>query len=231
MSIGYIYCVSTPSNNDRCKVGQTLRGIESRLKGLNTTSVSENFKLDYYIIVNPKKRINIEKSIHNDITTAGYPRFPGKEFFKCQANDIKHIFKKYGDIYTIINEHKNVILEEEESNQNILLPKSSKLYKCNICKHEFHRKSILDNHLLRLNPCKVNDNINNKCLKCHKTYSKLSNLTKHIKICKKNIIIDNQPNINDQINISEIKKILLEQEKKILELAEINKTIYEKLFA
>jgi hypothetical protein len=48
---------------------------------------------------------------------------------------------------------------------------------------------------------------------------------------KNNIIIGNQSKINDQINISDIKKILLEQEKKIIELAEINKTISEKLFA
>jgi hypothetical protein len=28
MRNGYIYCVSSPSNNDRCKVGETLKGID-----------------------------------------------------------------------------------------------------------------------------------------------------------------------------------------------------------
>ena len=152
MSNGYIYCVSTPSNTDRCKVGETLIGIEHRLKGLNNTSVSENFKLDFYIIVDHKKRFNIEKSIHNDIITEGYSRFSGKEFFKCQPNDIKHIFKKYGNIYTTINEHNQIELKEESNqNINILLSKSRKIYKCAKCNKEFNRKSGYDSHISRIN--------------------------------------------------------------------------------
>ena len=151
MSNGYIYCVSTPANNDRCKVGETLKGIEYRLKGLNNTAVSENFKLDYYIVVDPDKRFKIEKSIHNDIITAGYTRFTGKEFFKCKPDNIKHIFEKYGNIYTKINEYKDSELldnldEEIEQNSNILLAKSRKIYKCNTCKKEFYIKHVNNTH-------------------------------------------------------------------------------------
>lgn len=228
MSNGYIYCVSTPANNDRCKVGETLKGIEHRLKGLNTTSVSENFKLDYYIIVDPKKRFNIETSIHNDIINAGYTRFTGKEFFKCNPSDIKHIFEKYGNIYTTINEHKNIEVFDDIKEPNNKI-KNKKCYKCNICKKEFFIKRLYNNHLNRINPCKEFINIENKCINCNKIYSTRSNLNKHIKNCIKDTkkIIT----INNQFVTDEIKKIILAQEKKINELVEINKYIISKLLA
>jgi hypothetical protein len=212
MNIGYIYCVSTPANTDRCKVGETLKGIENRLKGINNTAVSENFKLDYYIIVDPIKRFNIEKSIHNDIITEGYSRFTGKEFFKCKPNDIKHIFEKYGIIYSTINEHKSTELLNEnikEQNINILLP-IKKLRTCEKCKKVFDRKSSYDNHLQRKNSCEINIHIGNKCSFCNKIYTTKYNLNHHVKSCIKKSIID-----NNQLQINELKNILLEQQKKI----------------
>jgi len=212
MSKGYIYCVSTPANNDRCKVGETLAGIEHRLKGLNNTSVSENFKLDFYIIVDPNKRFNIEKLIHNDIINEGYSRFSGKEFFKCQPNDIKHIFKKYGDIYTTINNHKNI---------NILSSKSGKIHKCEKCKKEFIKKSAYDSHSIRINPC-VKDNINYDCSYCNKNYSNKYNLSVHLNICKNKKLVD------DQLQIEDIKKLFEQQQKQNQEQnQELNKKVEE----
>jgi len=208
MSNGYIYCVSTPANNDRCKVGETLKGIEDRLRGLNTTSVSENFKLDYYIIVNPKKRFNIEKSIHNDIINAGYSRFTGKEFFKCNPNDIKHIFEKYGNIYTSINEHKNVEdLNEnkkiDESNENIIT--LSNIRQCDKCKKIFNKKSSYDCHISRKHSCIKNEN-SNKCMNCNKIYSTRYNLKVHNNSCKINQNLVNNDNIKEDI-ILKYKKL------------------------
>ena len=229
MNNGYIYCVSTPANTDRCKVGETLKGIEDRLKGLNTTSVSENFKLDYYIIVDPIYRFKIEKSIHNDIITAGYTRFPGKEFFKCKPDDIKQIFEKYGDIHTTINKQNDIelinkfngikhrtinkqnnidLIDKSNENINILLPKLHKKYKCDTCKKEFNIKRLYNNHLSRKNPCKSN-NIN-QCNNCNKIYSTPSNLNKHVKLCVNKLIID-----NEQLQINELKIMILEHQKKV----------------
>jgi len=214
MSNGYIYCVSTPANNDRCKVGETLKGIEHRLKGLNTTNVSENFKLDYYIVVDPLKRFNIETSIHNDIVSAGYSRFTGKEFFKCKPDNIKHIFEKYGDIYSTINEHKAIKSEnnkdeEIEQNNNILI--SNKIRTCEKCHKKFVKKSSYMSHLSRINSCVKDTNINNtSCPYCNKIFSTKYNLYAHDKICKKKISENNNP-------INELKKILKEQDNKIQE--------------
>lgn len=216
MSNGYIYCVSTPANNDRCKVGETLRGIVHRLKGLNTTGVSENFKLDYYIVVDPKKRFNIETSIHNDIINDGYTRFPGKEFFKCNPTDIKHIFEKYGKIYYKINEH--IIIENnqektninENINENIEEPKIKKLRKCEVCKRTFDRKSTYDFHIKRKNPCTLNVHINNQCSFCDNVYTTKYNLNKHVKSCIKKIYSD-----DNKKQIEELKNMLFEQQKKI----------------
>ena len=220
MSTGYIYCVSTPANTDRCKVGETLKGIEDRLKGLNTTSVSENFKLDYYIVVNPKNRFNIERSIHNDIITAGYSRFSGKEFFKCQPSEIKHIFEKYGSICTTIipTEKKNIKLTKDK-NSNIVNPTIKKLRICNNCNKTFDRKSTYDSHLSRITSCVKNFIVNNDCQYCKKHFSHKYNLTKHLKICKK--VTTN----NDEIE--ELKKIVVEQQKNIEEIIEFKKLLYD----
>jgi hypothetical protein len=211
MNNGYIYCVSTPSNNDRCKVGETLSGIEFRLYGLNNTSVSENFKLDYYIVVDSNKRFKIEKLIHTDIITAGYTRFPGKEFFKCKPTDIKHIFEKYGNIYTSINEHDNSILSN---------------YQCSKCLKKFKKKSAFDCHMSRKYPCVKDVEIQNKCTYCNKIYSTKYNLKIHQNSCKSNIVM-----IDHLDEINKIKHTLVEQEKKIIELIEINKMLSLKYLA
>lgn len=242
MSNGYIYCVSTPANNDRCKVGETLKGIEHRLKGLNTTNVSENFKLDYYIVVDPKKRFNIETSIHNEIINDGYTRFTGKEFFKCNPNDIKHIFEKYGKIYYKINEHIIENNEEETNinenikkdtniNENIDKSNIKKLRKCENCKKIFDRKSTYDFHIRRKNSC-TKEITENKCSNCNIIFSTKYNLSVHIISCKQKIIKSDlltelKTFIIDTIDIqskfyNNIIDMLIEKNNKLLNYININ---------
>jgi hypothetical protein len=76
------------------------------------------------------------------------------------------------------------------------------IHRCEICNKVFNRKSTLDNHLFRINPCKLNDNIENKCLHCNKKYSNVTNLNKHLKICSKKLIND-----ITQKQIEELKKM------------------------
>jgi len=200
MSKGYIYCVSTPANVDRCKVGETLKGIGYRLKGLNNTSVSENFKLDFYIVVDAKNRFNIETSIHNEIIKAGFSRFTGKEFFKCLPDNIKSIFEKYGKVYTKINEHELVEmsggdLEDDDLEENINIL-TNKIRKCGRCNKVFNKISHYKDHLNRKFPCKLHEPVNTeinkndikekiklklrKCDKCNKIFDKKSTYDNHI---------------------------------------------------
>lgn len=108
------------------------------------------------------------------------------------------------------------------------------IYKCEKCKHQFDRKSTYNNHLTRKNPCKLNINIDNECTYCNKKFSKLSNLTKHFKICKEKIIDDeNQAQIDEikqefEEQVEQLKimfqKKFEEQEKKIEELSHITES-------
>ena len=94
------------------------------------------------------------------------------------------------------------------------------LYTCDTCKKEFNIKRLYNNHLLRKNPCILL--LNNECIYCEKKFSNKSNLTKHIKNCKK--IIDD----NNKLQIEELKKFFEkkfdEQQKKIDELSHLSET-------
>ena len=97
------------------------------------------------------------------------------------------------------------------------------LYTCDKCKKEFNRKSSYDNHLLRKNPCKLDLSINNECTFCNKTYTTKYNLTKHLNNCTIKSLEENKLE-----QIEELRKMLLEQQKKIEELSnekETNKNI------
>jgi len=97
------------------------------------------------------------------------------------------------------------------------------IYTCETCKKEFDRKSSYDNHLLRKNPCKLDISIDNECTFCNKKYTTKYNLNKHLNICTVKSLEENK-----QEQIEELRKMLLEQQKKIEELShekETNKSI------
>jgi hypothetical protein len=102
------------------------------------------------------------------------------------------------------------------------------IYKCEKCKHQFDRKSTYNNHLTRKNSCKLNDNVDNECFYCNKKFSKLSNLNKHLKICKEKLIED-----DNQAQIEELKKMFErkfeEQQKEILKTQIDNQELKKKV--
>jgi hypothetical protein len=67
----YIYCLTHPCIPDYCKVGETSKSLNERLRGLNNTSVPSCFFLEYYICVNPNYRFKIESAIHQKILEKG----------------------------------------------------------------------------------------------------------------------------------------------------------------
>lgn len=200
---GIIYCVTNPSMNNYCKVGETGKTIKDRMKGLNNTSIPIPFKLDFFIEIDYCKRFNIEKTIHKEIIKFGYDRLPGKEFFKCNPNDIKHIFEKYGTIK----------YEEKESVKDVVkesVKESVKKYICKTCNKTFARKDYLNNHTLKLNPCKpikiVEIILENNCEFCKKNFSTNYNLKKHQKgHCKMMNNINNDKIKTDLWNNIQVK--------------------------
>jgi hypothetical protein len=86
------------------------------------------------------------------------------------------------------------------------------IYTCNKCKKEFIRKSSYNVHILRINSCIKDDNINNECSYCKKIYSTKYNLSIHIDTCKEKLNTD-----QTQSQIEELKKMLFDQHKKIEE--------------
>jgi hypothetical protein len=88
------------------------------------------------------------------------------------------------------------------------------LYVCDICKKEFNRKSTYDTHLIRKNPCKLDNSIDNQCQYCEKSYTTKFNLNKHLKSCAKKLLEDDK-----QQQINELKKLLFEHQKKLEELS------------
>jgi DNA-directed RNA polymerase subunit RPC12/RpoP len=97
------------------------------------------------------------------------------------------------------------------------------IYKCETCQKEFNRKSTYDNHLLRKNPCKLDNYVDNQCEYCDKKYSTKFNLNKHFNNCTKKIIAN-----DSKLQIEELKKMfekkLDEQQKKIEELSHLTET-------
>jgi hypothetical protein len=99
------------------------------------------------------------------------------------------------------------------------------IYRCDNCKKQFNRKSTYDNHLTRIKPCKYNDNINNECSFCNNTYSNITNLNKHFKICSKKLIND-----DNTIQIEDLKNTLEKKyEEQLNELKQLIKNKYNEL--
>jgi hypothetical protein len=89
-------------------------------------------------------------------------------------------------------------------------------YKCDKCNKIFTRKSGYASHVTRIKSCIKDNNDNNECIYCSKSYSTRFNLNAHIKICKEKPIID-----ETQSQIEELKKMFErkfeEQQKKLEE--------------
>ena len=94
-----------------------------------------------------------------------------------------------------------------------------KLYTCVTCQKKFNRKSSYNNHLARKNPCNLDNNNDNTCIYCNKSYSVTYNLNKHLQLCTKKVMHDDA-----ELKIEELKKIFEkkfeEQQKKIDELSQ-----------
>jgi hypothetical protein len=109
------------------------------------------------------------------------------------------------------------------------------IYKCEKCLKEFNKKSAYNSHLLRIKPCINNTIIKFECSHCNKCYSNKYNLTVHLNICKKKVIIHDNDMEELKKKLEEQQKILEEQQKKLeeqqknieelTELTETNKNI------
>jgi len=90
------------------------------------------------------------------------------------------------------------------------------IYECDKCNKMFTRKSGYASHIARIKSCIKDDNDNNECIYCSKSYSTRFNLNAHIKTCKEKPIID-----ETQSQIDELKKMFEkkfeEQQKKLEE--------------
>lgn len=69
------------------------------------------------------------------------------------------------------------------------------MYICHRCKKEFDRKSNFDQHINKMNKCKIIKSIKGsksnkkntyKCPKCDKNFTRKYSVTRHLQICKIN---------------------------------------------
>ena len=95
-------------------------------------------------------------------------------------------------------------------------------YICEKCKKFFTKKSAYSSHMMRINSCIKNTNINNECMYCNKKFANKYILNSHLNICKTKITYN---------QIDELKTMLFKQKKdnqelkkKIEELSHINET-------
>jgi hypothetical protein len=112
------------------------------------------------------------------------------------------------------------------------------IYKCEKCNKTFNRKSGYGSHIIRIKPCVNDNNINNECIYCNKSYSTRFNLNAHLKNCKEKPIIDDhtQEQIEDlkkmferkfeeqQKKFEEQQKKIEEQQKQINDLSHVSET-------
>ncbi len=114
-------------------------------------------------------------------------------------------------------------------------------YKCDKCNTIFQKKWNYEYHLNRKNPCIISINKEKetdekrdvekiKCEYCNKTYSSISNLNKHLKLCKLKNKDENMEEIKKDIEEIEIKKEqndIIEIKMEILDINENKEEIIE----
>jgi hypothetical protein len=96
-------------------------------------------------------------------------------------------------------------------------------YTCSKCNKKFNKKSSYDCHVNRKYPC-IKDTNELNCIHCNKIYSTKYNLKIHMISCNNSIIHEDE----NKVQIEELRKMLIEQQKKIEELSlekETNKNI------
>jgi len=99
------------------------------------------------------------------------------------------------------------------------------LYECDKCMKTFNKKSSYDCHITRKFSCVKTTEDENKCINCNKLYSTRYNLKIHMNTCNNRIEIDNK------LQIEELKQMVLEQQKnneelkkKVEELSHVTET-------
>jgi uncharacterized membrane-anchored protein YjiN (DUF445 family) len=95
------------------------------------------------------------------------------------------------------------------------------IYTCENCKKEFNRKSTYDNHLNRKYPCKLITFTDNQCIYCNNTYTTVYNLNKHLNVCIKKTIED-----DNKLQLEELRKLF---EKKFEEQQKNNEELKKKV--
>jgi len=88
----------------------------------------------------------------------------------------------------------------------------NKKYICTACRKVFDSQRHLDRHMKRVTPCApdqvpviLENNVENRCQYCNKTYANKSSLTRHLKIC------------NKDVSMKAIMKLLEENNRRLVE--------------
>ena len=165
MNPQYVYCIINDELANLCKCGGTKNSPQYRCDQLFNTSLPVKCKLAYFIEVNNWKIA--EKYVHNKITGMGIKRFEGREWFKCNSNDIKTVFdeckKLYGyngennkkeDTENISNDKKedteNISNNKKEDTENISNNKKEDIkninYHCDPCDYETNERTAFYHH-------------------------------------------------------------------------------------
>lgn len=82
----------------------------------------------------------------------------------------------------------------------------NKMFECTNCGKKFDHKSRYDVHLNKINPCTKKSSI---CEFCHKDYSSISVLNRHLKTCKISIVVETK--LKYERKIDRIKEIYLNE--------------------
>jgi len=209
---GYIYCFTNPSMPNLCKCGGTKRDPLIRCKELFTTSLPVECKVEYSIKVNNWKEA--EKIIHNQIIKNGFNRCKGREWFKCNPDDIKFIFDNYekdeylkdnikdinDDIKMDNSIEKKIIVNKNITVNNINIINDK--YYCKACEYETNDSGNYSNHKKTKKHLKNSDEFKKKEEKIS-IYEK----NKEIEILKKQLMESEKKNKDLENLIQQCKKL------------------------
>lgn len=139
--------------------------------------------------------------------------------FYCEVCDYSCVRKYNFDKHNLTASHISLILP----NTKILPDKLEKKYICNICdyttvyKCNFTKHNLTASHTKVLGQLLASSSSKNICL-CGKEYKFMSGLTRHKQVCKANTQTQNTTMLEILKDNKEFKELLIEQNKKIIEL-------------